>query len=39
MKIFKRGSMMQEHSQQQASAEAKDSWDEHNAFLHMLKMF
>jgi hypothetical protein len=27
MKILKRGSMMQEHRQQQASAEMEDSWD------------
>jgi hypothetical protein len=31
--------MMQEHRQQQVSVEAEDSWDERNAFLHMLKMF
>jgi hypothetical protein len=30
---------MQEHRQQQVSMEVKDSWDERNAFLHMLKMF
>jgi hypothetical protein len=30
---------MQEHHQQQVSAEVEDSWDEHNTFLHMLKMF
>jgi hypothetical protein len=40
MKIFKRGSMMHEHCQQQASAEVKEGWDERNTFfLHMLKMF
>jgi hypothetical protein len=28
MKIFKQGSMMEEHRQQQARAKAEDSWDE-----------
>jgi hypothetical protein len=37
MKIFKRGSMMQEHRQQQASAEVEDSWNKRQRILARCK--
>jgi hypothetical protein len=38
MKFFKKGTMMQEQRQQQASAKAEDSWDKHQCIFAHVKM-